>query len=436
MSSEIGLVSVVNNQICSGCGACIIICPKSALKLTLDNSKGIFLPVLDKNLCINCSLCCDVCPSIQSDLNGFNEFCYTEELNNFLIGRYLNCFTGYSTDVSVRYTSSAGGLVTQLLSFALDSGIIDGALVTRMSQTDPFRPEPFIATTKEEIISASKSKYCPVPLNLALNEILRKDGHFAVVGLPCQIKAIRKAEQINKTLKKRIILHLGLFCSHTPTFLATDFFLHRINIKKKDVSKLDYRGEGWPGFMKVTLKNGCVIKVPETSYWAFLGKDFFIPRHCLLCNDALNEFADISFGDAWLSEFLNDSIGTSIMVSRSYVGKRLLENAQSKGEININIIPTKKVIESQLNVLYLKKKNITPRINFFRKKIIYPRNLNLDILDYVIALHICLNNYLLQMYPFKFLLKKVPMRLFYIYYYIPNMLRLKALSNFRKVVMQ
>jgi len=53
------------------------------------------------------------------------------------------------------------GVVTQLLIFLLEKGIIDGALVVRMREDQPLEPEPFIARTKEEIISTSKFKYCP-----------------------------------------------------------------------------------------------------------------------------------------------------------------------------------------------------------------------------------------------------------------------------------
>ena len=35
-----------------------------------------------------------------------------------------------------------------------------------MKKDNPLEPEPFIARTREEIIEASKSKYCPVPANI------------------------------------------------------------------------------------------------------------------------------------------------------------------------------------------------------------------------------------------------------------------------------
>ena len=49
-----------------------------------------------------------------------------------------------------------------------------------------------------EPVSATKSKYCPVPANVRIKKILRRNGKFAVVGLPCHIHGVRKAEMLNK----------------------------------------------------------------------------------------------------------------------------------------------------------------------------------------------------------------------------------------------
>jgi coenzyme F420 hydrogenase subunit beta len=82
-----------------------------------------------------------------------------------------------------------------------------------LKKDKPLEPEPFIARTKEEIYEARGSKYCPVPCKPCNEEILKApEGQmFAVVGLPCHIHGIRKAEQINKKLKERIVLLFGDF---------------------------------------------------------------------------------------------------------------------------------------------------------------------------------------------------------------------------------
>ena len=149
---------------------------------------------------------------------------------------YSNCYLGYSVDDDIRYDSSSGGVITSLLIYALEKGIIDGALVTRMNKDNPFEPEPFIAKNKEEIIEAAKSKYCPVPLNKLINEILKSENlKIAVVGLPCHIHGIRKAEMLNESLRNRIVLHLGIFCSHTDTFWQTYSLINKLGIKENDV---------------------------------------------------------------------------------------------------------------------------------------------------------------------------------------------------------
>ena len=247
------ITQVVKDGLCTGCGTCVALCPNEAIKLTINEKKRIYAPELNEEKCNICGICYEVCLGHSVDFNQLNLETFGKKPEDVLIGNYLNCYIGHSTDYDIRYNSASGGLVTQLLIFALEEGIIDGALVTRMKKDNPLEPEPFIAGTKEEIIEASRSKYCPVPANIALKEILEsKEGErFAVVGLPCHIHGIRKAEIINKKLKEKIVLHIGIFCSHAPNFWGTELLLERMSIKREEVIKLDYRGEGWPGSMKI-----------------------------------------------------------------------------------------------------------------------------------------------------------------------------------------
>jgi len=235
-----------------------------------------------------------------------------------------------------------------------------------MDETHPLRPRPFIARTVKEIIEASKSKYCPVPVNCMLSEILRAKGDekFAVIGLPCHIQGIKKAEKINKSLK-RVVLHIGLFCNHAPTFLATEFLLRQIGVDKEDVSKLDYRGKGWPGGMSVTLKDGSEIFVPHFSplYWGVAFNLFFFPTRCILCGDKLCELADISCGDAWLPELANDMLGASLIITRSKMGEEILHNALEAGVVEVKKVSIDAVSHSQS--IYAVKKRANARMHLF-----------------------------------------------------------------------
>ncbi len=357
---------VVINDLCTGCGTCVSICPNEAIELTVDGKKAIYIPKLNEDKCNNCGVCYKSCSGHSVNFKKLNLEIFGKEPDNVLLGSYIDCYTGHATDYDIRYNAASGGLVTQLLIFALEEGIIDGALVTKMSKEHPLEPEPFIARTKEEIIEASKSKYCPVPANIALKEILesKEDEKFAVVGLPCHIHGIRKAELINNGLKEKIILHAGIFCVHTINFSGSEFLLQRLKIERNEVKKMNYRGEGWPGSMLIELKSGDKMFIQISEYYdTRFGS--FIPTRCTLCSDHACELADISFGDAWLPELANDILGKSIIISRNELTEEILQSMVSRKIIELNEIDSGKLAQSQ-GMLRFKKNRLKTRIFFFK----------------------------------------------------------------------
>jgi coenzyme F420 hydrogenase subunit beta len=349
---------VVKNNLCTGCGTCSSICKNLAIEMKIDRCKGIYLPLINKELCEQCEMCLNVCPGHTVNFNELNHMFFGHQPTDKVLGNYLNCHLAYATDDEIRYNSSSGGLITALLIFALEEGIIDGALVTGMSEVNPLEPRPFIATTPEQILAASKSKYCPVPANIAIKEILKSNNNnrFAVVGLPCHIQGIRKAEAINKELRKKIVLHMGIICEGgTFSFLGTEYRLKTMGTPKRDVRKIDYRGKGWPGDTTIQLKNGEELSIP---YPTFAGGDFelFIPERCTLCSDATAELADVSFGDPWLIEASkNDPLGSSVIISRNTQVEDILQQMILKDKIVASVISSDLVKKRGFSY---KKKNL------------------------------------------------------------------------------
>lgn len=356
--------------LCTGCGTCVGICPNNAVKLNIVH--GTYLPQVEDANCTNCGYCIKSCPGHQVDFTELNHRIFGNQCDASLLGNYLECYIGHSNDEYTRYNSSSGGMISELLIFALEEGIINGALVVRMKNDRPLEPEPFIARSKEQILSASKSKYCPVPANIALKHIIRQNGKFAVVGLPCHIHGIRKAETLDRRLREKIVLHLGLFCSHTVSFIGTEVLLHKFGINEQLVEKIDYRGNGWPGSLSITLINKQVFKPKERdfrkAYWnPLFGSFFFTPFRCMSCVDMTNELADLSFGDAWIKKILEmDRVGMSIVISRSEAGEKLLKEAKRKGKITLKKISDKHVLRSQLIPLSFKKVDIKSRLSILK----------------------------------------------------------------------
>ncbi len=340
---------VVSDGLCCGCGTCVSLCPTGAIILNLDKKKGVYVPFVDMNNCEKCGVCYAVCPGSGVDFKQLNQNVFGIGPEDIILGSYLKCYIGHATESGARYGASSGGVVTGLLIYALEQGIIDGALVTRMKNDTPWEPEPFIAKTRDEIIEASRSKYCPVPANIMIKELLSapEGEKFAVVGLPCHIQGIRKAEQIYKKLRARVVLHIGLFCSHTDTFWQTDYLLKSMDVSKDDLKSIRYRGDGWPGTMSVQLKSGTHSSVPYHKgifphvLW------FNAMNRCLYCCDLTAELADISVGDPWIPEVMaGEEIGQSIVVVRTEDTQSLILRAARDERLNVTPISAEKVKES------------------------------------------------------------------------------------------
>jgi len=338
-------------DLCTGCGTCAAMCPREIIEMNVNRKKGIYEPIIVGE-CDECGVCIKVCPGVSVDFRELNREIFGYEGEDMLLGNHEACYVAHSTDEKLRYNASSGGMVTQILIHLIDKGIVDGALVTHMNPEKPLEPEPFIARTPEDIIEAAGSKYCPVPANIALREILREPGKYAVVGLPCHIQGIRKAEMINRKLRERIVYHLGIVCNHTPSFMATEFLLEKLGVSKNEVKSIKYRGEGWPGSLKIETTTGQILLLPE--YWGSGFGQLFIPPRCRSCSDHMAELSDMSFADPWLREFEGENIGKTLIVLRKDI--KILDDLKKEGLCNLEPIEAEKVLLSQLYNIYMKKK--------------------------------------------------------------------------------
>ena len=340
---------IVGQGLCIGCGICAALCPKTALTIVECEETGMYLPRLDSSKCIHCGICLRICPGNEPDFRKLSSMIFSQKPKCPTVGNYISCYSGYAVNRNTRFKSTSGGLISALAAFALEDGIADGVLVTRANSQNPLRPRSFIARSKEDVMSAMGSKYCPVSLDSALDEILETDGRYIIVGLPCHIQGIRKAQILNKKLKNRISLVFGLVCNHTPTFHATDFLLKKFNISDDRITKLDYRTNGWPGYMKIVIDDCAEHFIPFSSlyYWGYVFQKFFWPKRCMVCNDKLCQLADIIFMDAWLPEFSSDRTGSSLIIVRSKKGELFVSKAIEREIVKLQPISVENVLRSQ-----------------------------------------------------------------------------------------
>jgi len=283
------------------------------------------------------------------------------------IGKFISCYLGHSEDKYIRWMASSGGVVTSILMFMLREKMMDGALVVKM---EGLEPKLIIARDPKDLIESMGSKYLSVSFSTKLRDLLESEGKYAIVGLPCHIRLIRRVMAKNKGLHKRIILLLGLFCCRVISPLGFKVLLYKLNVREHEVKEFKFRGCGWPGKLYINLKNGREISLPFFSYWRPLYSTyFFTPKSCMFCSDMMNEEADISFGDAWLPKVMKrDRLGSSILVSRTSRAEKILEEAQKKGFIKLTKIEGKEVIKAQWRPIFFKKIMLPIRLMLARRE--------------------------------------------------------------------
>ncbi len=237
-----------------------------------------------------------------------------------VLGKYLDIMTVKTTDKTLQKYSQDGGIVSSLLIHALETGVIEGAIVA-MPTDEPWNPEPYVATTPEEIIAAAGTKYVLCPLNNALKIAARENGldKIGMVGMHCLTYAVRKMQLYPfgaRHLPNKMALLLGIFCTENFSYTGIKAIveeLHKVNIEhvqKMDVSK---------GKMIVTSNMGERVEVPVKLTHSY------VQPGCYICPDLTARTADISTGS------IGSPDGGSTVMPRTKVGKDLFQSAVDMG---------------------------------------------------------------------------------------------------------
>ena len=294
---------VINKQNCVFCGSCISLCPRIGMS---ENEPKLL------EYDPECSTCFRYCPRTYFPTEMFEKELFNGDANkSYSLGYYQKLVAAKSTDETVLRKAQNGGVVSSLLIHALNSGLIDGVLLT--DKDDRWFPKPVIARTPDEILSCVGSKYTVSPTLITYREAIRefKLEKLAFVGLPCQIHAVRKL-QLSSPLSDeygKFKLIIGLYCFSNYTYdLLKTFVQGELGIPLSTIKKFDVSN----GKFYVYKNDGSVkqVSIGQTKQFKW--------SSCQFCKDFSAELADISVGSAgtfsndWNSVILRTDIGVKV----------------------------------------------------------------------------------------------------------------------------
>jgi coenzyme F420 hydrogenase subunit beta len=227
----------------------------------------------------------------------------------------------------------------------------------------PYRAVPQVLTDRGSVLRAAQSKYSISPVNTILHRLINLEGHYAYVGLPCQIHSLRKLQKARHPAARKIKYVIGLYCGNILHFDSVRSYLARNGVRDLDqVTSLKYRAGEWPGKMEIKLQNGRIFSIKK--FYANYLIPFYIMRRCLLCTDLTNEFADLSVGDGWAPVYEERGKGWSVILGRTPQGTSLLREMESKKHIELFPISEDAAINMHSHGLDLKKTGAFLRIKF------------------------------------------------------------------------
>jgi coenzyme F420 hydrogenase subunit beta len=300
---------------CSGCGACIAVCPADSL--SFDEGEMVVSP-RSNAYCkqatdsVSCGACFDVCPRTGSQPAE-------------TLGSYLELYSAKSTFEVPRKQS--GGAVTAILANALDEGLID-AIVTVSEDRWTLKPSSIIITKTEVLIQQAGSRYSWwVPLLAALKyaAIEHKYKRIAVIGVPCAVQAVaRMRESDNDLLKpfgKAIRLVIGLFCTETFDYQALILgkLKTQYRLDPNEIEKLNVKGK-----LEVLKQDGSTTVVPLAEL------ETCIRKGCHFCTDLTAVLSDISAGA------IGSPAGSTTLIIRTPTGKGFVSSAVRNHRLDVS----------------------------------------------------------------------------------------------------
>lgn len=336
---------VVERDLCAMCYGCVCFCSAHELNaLTIKEDKPAYL---DEEKCLKCGICYLICPRTTAlDHAIKTRFAFKEPIGSYQAIRCLR-----TTDEKIGKVCCDGGVVTGILKFLLETGEIDGAVLSKREGL--WKNQPTVATNFEEVLECAGSTLSPstslkgmgnlttyAPIFGAFRESRILDlARLAVVGSPCQIQTIRKM-QLLKILPSHLVhFTIGLFCFEN--FLLDEN--GKRYLEKKIGAKLEQ-------IKKVNLRDNLIVKL-RSGRTVHIDLDELSPivrSACLACTDFSNFTADISVGG------LGSPEGYTTTIVRSRIGNRIVREAISQGYLTE--IDHKGVVEKVVKMAKRKKK--------------------------------------------------------------------------------
>lgn len=330
------LYRIVEDGLCIGCGLCQSVAGPERVQV-VETPAGELRPVVVGEVDdATVERIYDVCPGVRVEGLPESDVTPATHVDN-VWGPWRRMVRAWATDPSVRFEGSAGGVLTALAIYLLETGRVSFVLHARASRSRPTFGERHVSVTREDVLAGAGSRYGPAAPLIDVHQALARGEPFAFVGKPCDVAALRNLARHDPRVHEQVRYWLAPVCGGYMPTASTGEFLRRHDVDPDEVTALRYRGRGCPGPTRIETATR-VMELDYVDLWGEDSSQWSLPFRCKVCPDGIGEAADVAVADAWpggapergASEW---DPGVNAVVVRTERGRELMEAAGRDGAL-------------------------------------------------------------------------------------------------------
>ena len=272
---------------CSGCGACMLVCPKDAITMRPAPSGAVY-PVIEHTACIGCGQCVQQCayrqqPELQKPQTAFAAVARDTEL--------------------VRKSASGGMFAALAKSWMASGGLVAGAVLDCSQGVKVYH---ILSDRPEDLERMQGSKYVQSDAWRCFRDVrnaLNMGRKVLFSGTPCQVAAIKALTGNHDNLTT-----IDLICHGVPSVKMLDDYISILNGRfLGKIEAFQFRDKAMNRRFSASFdvrygkkRSRYYLRSNELSFYKYFLAGANYRENCYSCPYArLERVSDLTIGDYW-----------------------------------------------------------------------------------------------------------------------------------------